>query len=232
MPKDRTIDGRNLLPLWQDLKADWPDRSLFIQWHRGDVPEMYRACAVRDQRWRLVQPNGIVEKTKFDKAKWLLFDVEKDPYETKDLAGETPDVVVSLKKRYELWFKDVESTRQFKPPLIVIGSDKENPTILTRQDWRSKDGNWTPKSLGHWDLRVEKSGEFEFTATMATAAAKGGVVNLRVGTRKFSSVIDQDTKAATFRNIDLPAGPAQLEAWVVEGETNRGMRYVEVRRIK
>ena len=35
---------------------DWPDRTLFAQWHRGDVPERYRAFAARSQRYKLVRP--------------------------------------------------------------------------------------------------------------------------------------------------------------------------------
>jgi arylsulfatase A-like enzyme len=230
MPKDRTIDGKNLLPLWFGVPAAWPDRILFFQWHRGDVPETYRACAVRSQRWRLAQPDGVGEKATFDKAKWLLFDIQNDPYELKDVAAPNPDVVASLKKQYEAWFKDVESTRKFAPPRIVIGSDKENPTVLTRQDWRGPQAGWTPKSVGHWDLQVEKGGDFEFTATLPTPALRGAVLHVTLGDYKYTKTLGEGDTNALLRGIDLPAGATRLEAWIAEGQNERGMRFVEVRR--
>src|SRR5262249_62158443 len=60
-PSDKIIDGVNLLQLLKGEKVDWPDRMLFFQWHRGDLPELNRACAVRSQRYRLVHPPGVSE---------------------------------------------------------------------------------------------------------------------------------------------------------------------------
>lgn len=230
MPKDRTIDGVSLHSLWLGEKIDWTDRALFFQWHRGDVPEMYRSFAVRTQQWRLVQPAGVAEMSKFDKNKLMLFDIAKDPYEMKDLAAENPDIVASLKKKYEAWFKDVESTRKFAPPRIVVGSDQELVTTLTRQDWRSRDGGWTPKSIGHWELTVEKAGKFDVTATLPAGIAKGTVVHWKIGTFGQQVRIYDDEKSVTLRGIELPAGPVRLEAWISEGKSERGMRFVEVRR--
>ena len=34
------FDGKSVLPLLRFEKVDWPDRTLFFQWHRGDVPEI------------------------------------------------------------------------------------------------------------------------------------------------------------------------------------------------
>jgi arylsulfatase A-like enzyme len=226
MPKDRTIDGKNLLPLWKGGNVDWPDRSLFFQWHRGDVPELYRACAVRTQRYRLVQPAGVAENAKFDKTKFMLFDIEKDPYELQDLAGDQPEVVGKLKKQYESWFRDVESTRHFAPPRIQIGSDQENPVILTRQDWRGS----KPMSFGHWELQVAKAGRFDIEATLPGPATKGSVLHLTLGGRKYTPIIVANDKTAFLRGIDLPAGPLRLEAWVAEGAGVHGVRFVEIRR--
>jgi hypothetical protein len=232
MPKDRTIDGKNLLPLWKGQKIDWLDRSLFFQWHRGDVPEPYRACAVRTQQWRLVQPIGVAEKSKFDKTKFMLFDIGKDPFEMNDVAAEHPDVVKNLKKEYEAWFRDVESTRKFAPPLIVVGSEKENPTILTRQDWRGPDAGWTPKSIGSWAIQVERGGDYDIEVTLQSPAAKDAVVNLRVGTTLVEQKLDVNQKVVLLDGIRLPAGAVRLEAFAVQGDARTGARFVELRKIK
>ncbi|MSQ95638.1 MAG: arylsulfatase [Gemmataceae bacterium] len=231
MPPNRAIDGKNLLPLWKSPKIDWPDRSLFFQWHRGDVPKEYRACAVRTQKWRLVQPDGVQENSKIDPTKWMLFDIENDPFETKNLAAESPAVVKRLKGEYEGWFLQMSLERGFVGPWISIGSEKENPVILTRQDWRGPQAGWTPKSIGYWDLRVEKAGIFEITATLPTASAKGGVLHLRFPDRKYTKTVDANAKTTFIRGIDLPEGRNRFEIWIAEGESVRGMRFVEVRKI-
>ena len=42
-PKEVKFDGRSL---WRQLQGDdsqpWPERKICLQWHRGDVPEMFR----------------------------------------------------------------------------------------------------------------------------------------------------------------------------------------------
>src|SRR5207237_2224352 len=48
-PAGVLIDGVSLLPLWKGEKALWPGRTLYFQWHRGDVPQLFRAFAVRAQ---------------------------------------------------------------------------------------------------------------------------------------------------------------------------------------
>src|SRR5262249_14285562 len=57
-PEKVAFDGRSLLGLLQGKAIEWPERLLFFQWHRGDAPERYRACAVRSSRYKLVQPAG------------------------------------------------------------------------------------------------------------------------------------------------------------------------------
>ena len=228
MPKDRTIDGKDLLPLWKGEKIDWPDRSLFFQWHRGNVPEMYRACAVRTQQWRLVQPNGVAENAKFDKAKFLLFDIGKDPYEMKDVAANHLDVVASLKMKYEAWFKDVESTRKFASPLIVIGSEREPATVLTRQDLRFTKEH----EKGAWHLKVEKTGPFDVEILLQKPAGKDANLQLNVGARRYTKTVPEGEKTASIRGIDLPAGSVAFSAWLAEGDIVRPVRLVEVRREK
>ena len=115
-PAEVKLDGVSLMPLLRGDKVDWPDRMLFFQWHRGDEPEMYRACAARSQRWKLVQPRGVGAGPFTEKPRFELYDMAADPFEMKDLAGEHPEVVERMKRAYEDWFKDVRATRGFAPP--------------------------------------------------------------------------------------------------------------------
>ena len=129
-----TWDGRSFLPLLTGKPASWADRTLYFQWHRGDVPEKYRAFAARGPRYKLVQSQGVQEKAKWT-PKYELFDITADPYEQTDLAAEKPEEVTRLRTSYEAWFDDV-TRRGFTPPRIVVGDKSENPTQLSRQNWR------------------------------------------------------------------------------------------------
>lgn len=92
------IDGCSLLPLLEEPKARWPDRCLFVhrgRWEKGVDPDRhkYSGCAVRTQRWRFVDNEE-------------LYDIANDPYESKDVAAEHPDVVAQLRKAYDVWWAE------------------------------------------------------------------------------------------------------------------------------
>jgi arylsulfatase A-like enzyme len=225
MPKDRTIDGKSLLPLWKGDKVAWPDRALFFQWHRGDVPQMDRAFAVRTQQWRLVQPHGVAEGAKFDSSKLMLFDIQKDPYEMKDVEDEHAYLAGLLLGKYREWFKDVESTRNFKPPVIVVGSAKENPTVLTRQDMR--EGKF-------WLLQADKPGVFDVEITLQKPAGTNTEVHLSVPAMMQAYVAKpkEKDKTAVLRGVKLPDSAIRFEPIASDGDAAVGVRYVEIRRIK
>ncbi len=46
-PDSVAFDGISLLPWLVGQRTEPLERTLFFQWHRGDVPEKYRACAAR-----------------------------------------------------------------------------------------------------------------------------------------------------------------------------------------
>src|SRR5262245_53565112 len=108
-PEGVKMDGRSVWPLLRGGPGNWPDRHLFFQWHRGDVPEPDRACAVRGPRYKLVQAAGAPVGKYTPKSE--LFDIPNDPFEEKDLAAQMPDVVRELQERHNDWYQDVKSTR-------------------------------------------------------------------------------------------------------------------------
>ncbi len=167
LPNDKpSFDGRTFLPLLTSKPGDWPARTLFFQWHRGDVPEKGRAFAARGPRYKLVQATGVAQDAKWQ-PKYELFDLTDDPFEMKDLAADKPDEVAKLKAQYDAWFADVTSNG-FDPPRIVIGSEKENPVRLSRQDWRGPKAGWAADSKGHWLVTVERPGRYRVTIRSRT----------------------------------------------------------------
>ncbi len=218
------FDGRSLVGLLTGRDVNWPERTLFVQWHRGDVPERYRAFAARGPRFKLVQASGVAPDTKWT-PRYELFDIPADPFEQRDLAAERPEEVARLKAAYEAWFTDV-TRRGFDPPRIVVGSEKENPVRLSRQDWRGPKAGWAADSNGHWEVRAERAGRYQVTVRSGQRFAFCAGT---IGGRRFDAPSD-GTRAVVGGTITLPAGDARVELTIgdTEGKDRRGPAYVEL----
>jgi arylsulfatase A-like enzyme len=118
LPKERPIDGVNLIPYLNGEKTDAPHDSLF--WRAG------ANFAVRDGKWKLMVVNKTTTEAleAFEKSgssgllnggpyqgisplgqHVVLYDLEADPSETTNLAGQHPDVLAGLLKKFEDWNK-------------------------------------------------------------------------------------------------------------------------------
>lgn len=99
IPDDvQQIDGRSLIPLLENPKAQWADRELFVhqgRWEKGADPNgsKFKNCAVRTQRWRFVNNKE-------------LYDIAADPYEATDVAADHPQVIAKLRTAYDQWWSD------------------------------------------------------------------------------------------------------------------------------
>jgi len=141
-----------------------------------------------------------------------LYNFEINPFEQHNLAPDQPAIVACMHADYLAWFKDVAATRGFEPARIEIGGERENPTILTRQDWRGPRAGWGPNDLGSWEVEVAREGRFDLTAhltprrfpTVAHVKLRGASREIKLG---------PDAAECTFADLPLTAGPAQLEAW-------------------
>lgn len=211
-PLDVSLDGVSLLPMLSGIKTD---RTLYFQWHRGDEPEMYRNCAARSQRYKLV--NGKE-----------LYDMVADPGEQENIAADHPHVVARMRKGYEDWFRDVSATRGYTPPRIHLGTPFENPVILTRQDWRGPRASWKPKGLGYWEVEVIQAGEYEVNLRFDRIETQGEA-RLKLGGVDLSEQLEKGTSEFTFDPVRLEAGKARLEAWVTLNGESVGVRYVEAK---
>jgi arylsulfatase len=107
-----TPEGLSLLPLVKNPEADWPNRTRFFhrgRWGPGRVSggmsreeAKYFRAAVRTERWRLVFDIVDGERTIH------LADVQVDPRETENLAGDYPEVVAQLEAAYDAWWASTE----------------------------------------------------------------------------------------------------------------------------
>jgi hypothetical protein len=214
LPAGRQIDGRSLLPLATGTRTDWPDRKLFLQWHRGDAPEPHRNAAVRTQQWKLV--NGSE-----------LYDLNQDPAESKDLASSLPQVTAELRKAYEEWFADV-GRAGYAPPRIHIGAKQENPVLLTRQDWRGPRAGWDDNSLGFYEVEVRHRGPFEVTLRFPPQPLP------RIAELEFRGQVKQvqvpaNATDATLSGVTLPPGTGRLEGRIAAQPLPVGVHYIQIR---
>ncbi len=229
-PAGLRLDGRSLLPLLEGQPDDWPDdRTIFIQAHRGDEPEPYRNFAAVSQRWKLTAGNHFASEPE-DPSRFQLYDLQADPGERNNLAGENPEVLARLKAEYDAWFEDVSSTRpdNYAPPRIVIGTPHENPTVLTRQDWRqlSEGNGWAPNALGNWLVSIATPGEYEIRCRFRPRES-AGTLEVRVSGFKARAKIPPGAEEHSF-DATLDTGDTSLGASLAYDRLIKGVHQVYV----
>lgn len=231
-PEEPRLDGRSLAPLLRGRSADWPDRTLFFQWHRGDAPERYRAFAARSQRYKLMQPDGHNANPMPAAPRLQLYDMTADHLQARDLSAAHPEIVERMKAEYDRWFEEVAGARDFTDRGVArmrLGSPREPVVRLTRQDWRGPDAAWSPTALGHWEVDVRDAGPYDVTARFAQLAAPGRVT-LQAGGKPIEQAVDAGATSATFRQVRLQPGPARIESWVTQDDRRVGMLDVVIAR--
>jgi len=235
IPGDLQLDGLSILPLLQGDESDWPERTIHIQSHRGDRPFKFHHFMARKQKWKLVHASGF-GRERFDGVPALeLYDMEFDPLEEHNISHLRPDVVQTMFRDYEAWFDDVGSTRpdNYAPPKIVIGTSHENPTVLTRQNWRSTQGSWARYTNGRWELLVANLALWDIRLRFPVTEEDVEVV-LHLDERQLSGSIPGGPEGASgcvFNQVVLPMGPLHLSADIITGGVTEGPSQVDLIRL-
>jgi arylsulfatase/arylsulfatase A len=222
------FDGQSLMPLLADAKAEWPDRTLYIQVHRGDQPERYRNFCARTEKYKLLH-NVPIARPNPDPVRFELYDLSEDPGEKRDLASAQPEVVAKLRNAYDAWFDDVCATRGFAPVRFVVGTKHENPTELQRQDWRGPKTEWNdPDAAGYWEIEVRGGGLYDVECRFPAAAANG-TAELKLGAFTAREALSAGAASCRFEGVRLPRGAGRLEVLIQAGSgAVRGAHFVDV----
>jgi arylsulfatase A-like enzyme len=102
----KELDGVNLLPYMCGEKSDAPHEYLF--WR------LWRAAAVRKGPWKLIRVAGDpLEEKRELLLPLMLFNIEDDPSETKNVADEHPELVKELCAALEKWEKGLGRPRWY-----------------------------------------------------------------------------------------------------------------------
>ncbi len=217
VPDSNPIDGTSLLSLMTNRYGSFPERTLYFQWHRGDVPELYRNCAAVSDRYKLVNGNE-------------LYDLLDDAGEQLNIAKGNDSIVSQMRSGYEDWLLDVTQTHGNVPPRIFLGTPYENPAMLTRQDWRGPRAGWREDSLGHWEVKIVEGGAYRIQC-LFRAREETAQVSLRLSDVMLSRSAAAGETSCLFDSVPLQAGDTRLETWLSVAGATVGMDYVEVTKL-
>ena len=201
-----SIDGVSLRPLLEGSDSAWPQRTIFTQ-HGSSGWDKRFPAAVRTDRYRAVR----------ERAGWELYDMERDPGQKHDIAGEHPAQVQRLAAEYERWYEQV-SAGGWQRPLIPVGHREQEPVEMFAtqarfdppihyfasragfaNDWLT---GWTdPAAKIQFDMEVVRPGRYavilRYTATQRPNAPK---IRVRAG----SSTLEIVVPPTGTREIPLP----------------------------
>jgi arylsulfatase len=154
IPTDRTIDGKSLLPLLNNEKPEeFENRPFFFYWTRR-LPELYQNIALQKGPYKLVG------HTNFDAPleNFELFNIQKDEFELNNLVSENKLLASEMKIELDQMIREISASPHLQnPPLIVIGSEHENPVFLNRNDAMGARGIWTQEEVfGFWKVKIKE----------------------------------------------------------------------------
>lgn len=233
VPSGHKLDGRSFLSLLTETNPSWPNRQLVFQSHRGNVPQRYHHFSLHEGAWKLVHPSGFGRESFAGEPKFELYNLDSDPRQQNDIRADYPDVFSRLKAGYDRWFDDVSSTRpdNYAPPRIVIGTDHESRTVLTRQDWRHLQGRpWAGNSNGVWLLQANAPHEYDLELIF-NATHPAGVAKISFGGKTVSVDVPAGRKRGTTVAVSCGAGTTELSADVTfNGEVQGPHQVILTRR--
>ncbi len=229
VPGDIKPDGLSLKPLLKGSADDWKRQHLVEQYLGGAManalpPKPRDFSVVMTERWRLV--NSGEER---------LFDIQKDPTQSKDVARDHPEVVEKLRKLYDPFWEKVSP--RLTPVRIDIGNPTDNPTVLCSQDWYMESGNppWNfhsirnlPKVTGRWMLHVFKKGSYRITLRQFPKEADKPVLaemaQVEIAGMAMKKTVEKGAKEVVF-HVELDEGPVEMVTRLRDAEGKEGGAY-------
>jgi uncharacterized sulfatase len=123
LPTGHTLDGEDLLPTLLGKSSESRKTPLFFRrppdrpgndprWGMGDAPDL----AVRHEKWKFL--------INYDESSSQLYDILADPSESKNLAGDFPEVAARLKSALFQW--NATMPKDAGDPSFTPGAKKSN----------------------------------------------------------------------------------------------------------
>ena len=228
------LDGRSLAGLLRGNQRNWKPRVLHTQMHGGNgylkPGDPWEVGVAMTKRWRLVEGKE-------------LYDMQADPEQRRNVAHQHPDVFKKLNEQHLDWHQSL--LPNMIPTRIVVGSDLENPTDLTSQEWVMPKGN-PPWSRGHvinrmiangpWHLQVAKEDRYRITLSRWPLAIRKPIESLsaRIEVANQSmqkQIANPDKEHSVSFDVTLPAGATELQTWLTTPDGKKhGAYFVRIER--
>jgi arylsulfatase A-like enzyme len=231
---DKRLDGLDLSPLLLEKAPDWRDRIIFSH-QAGRV-------SARTQEYRLDERGA-------------LFNMVSDPGQTRDIAGDKPDVAQHLKYAVHAWRSEVLSPGKDDRP-FPVGYAEFPRTPLPARDGVAHGGvmrsskapnssyfvNWnSPEDSITWDVEVATAGRYdvEIQYTCPTADI-GSVVEMSFLGSRLTGEVTPGWDPPLYTNQDtLPRPPAEsrmkefrtLRFGTINLEKGRGLLKLRAREV-
>ena len=149
LPDHLKLDGTSVFRLLAGEVKELPERYLFMQHNRANVPPKFANCMVRKGPWKAVKSTSKQED-------FELYNIEQDPGEQKNLADQHPDMVKAFVQEYETWFDDVTLAMQRNegmPYPTELNPIQKLDFRFTWQDWWGDKTGWRATNYGRWRMK-------------------------------------------------------------------------------
>lgn len=207
MPEEKKkMDGWDISSLILGDKETIGREYLITDSQRVQAPIKWRKSTVMSNKMRLI--NGKE-----------LYDLSNDPGQENDLASQFPEKVKKMRDHYNEWWISVSAEfNQF--PIIILGSDNQNPIELTCHDTHVHDSKipWNQNFIreakknpigGNFTVEFEQSGSYKIELSrwpFESGLAINDAVEGRKSTLSTESISDG-------RTMNFKSGGVQIGAW-------------------
>jgi arylsulfatase A-like enzyme len=163
-PTPIPFDGMSLAPVLRGEEQIDEDRMLIMNYSRmpnfinypaphGQTVVRKEGAAVLWKGWRLLESRE-------------LYNLNVDPLQKENVYEQNLEVVKRMENRLDIWWDKVKDDVN-EPQKIVIGTENENPSILTACDWLDVFIDQQPqisrgdRKNSYWCLDVAQEGDYE-----------------------------------------------------------------------
>jgi len=232
---DIKFDGTNIRQLIDTDGTEWKPRTLIVESQRVVDPIKWKQSSVMTEDWRLV--NGKE-----------LYQIRKDPKQTKDIASDHPEIVKQLRAEYDKFWNDVSKEHNMTT-YMAIGSEESPIVALSSHDWlldklppwhqnHVKRGSVAVES--HWAIEVERDGDYEISLRRWPVEADKAInddtygvgykyqeAKLVIGDITDTKPIPEGAKEVTFK-VNLKKGITKLAPVFISPELTATPYYTYV----
>ena len=226
IPSDRTIDGFDMFSISEEKE----NRSFFSYWTRKS-PELYNNISLIKNGFKLVGNTSYNASVN----EFELFNLEKDYKESDNLVDVKTEIANELKSDLNKIHDELINSANIKnQPLIHIGFEQENPSILNRNDASGQRGIWSSNNVyGKWETYFNKglyNIKAKFNDVQLNKNSKFIIeLNQQVYSKSILSFDKEDF--IELKNIRVDEGKYSLIPFLRNGNKNLLPFYLEIEKI-